>query len=339
MSRDAPRDRPQRDRSQRDRSQRDRSQRTGLISIVTYNSSATIDACLDAVEAAAERSSLDWKVVVVDNRSSDATPDILRRRQQAFADLDVIQNADNAGFALAVGQTTAAAPGRDLLVLVNPDCYLSVDTLAVCEEWIARHPGDAAVVQLWNVDGTLQTSAGSAWRPSRQVWRALRQGGPAGGVYINRRDTRLSEEPIVVDWANMAFFAIRLDVWEELGGLDTRFWMYCEDLDFCLRMKDAGRRVWWLPQGGATHVGGHSAAGVEWSVPERLIAAHGEVFRKRGERVELAWLRLAMPVLYAARAGHCFLGGRRVDARRQLGAAWTALRLPRPAPPSPSRAA
>lgn len=310
-----------------------RSLATGLISIVTYNSAATIDACLDAAEAAAEQSALRWKVVVVDNDSSDDTPEMLRRRQGRSADLEVILNEDNAGFALAVGQTTAAASRSDLLVLVNPDCYLSADTLAVCEEWLTRHPGDAAVVQLWNVDGTLQTSAGSAWRPSRQVWRAMRQGGPAGGVYINRREARLSEEPIVVDWANMAFFAIRLDVYEELGGLDTRFWMYCEDLDFCLRMKDAGRRVWWLPEGRATHVGGHSAAGVEWSVQDTVIAAHGEVFRKRGDWVELAWLRVAMPVLYAARAGRCVLHGRRLDARRHLSAAWTALRLPRPAPP------
>lgn len=228
---------------------RDGSQRTGLVSIVTYNSSATVNACLDALQAAAGRSSVDWKVVVVDNCSSDDTPEILGRRRRTSGDLEVVLNDHNAGFAVAVGQTTAAAPDRDLLVLVNPDCYLSVDTLAVCEEWLVRHPGDAAVVQLWNVDGTVQTSAGSAWRPSRQVWRALSQGGPAGGVYINRRETRLSDEPIVVDWANMAFFAIRLDVYEQLGGLDPRFWMYCEDLDFCLRMKDAGRRVWWLPQG------------------------------------------------------------------------------------------
>ncbi len=315
---------------------RDGSQRTGLVSIVTYNSSATVNACLDALQAAAGRSSVDWKVVVVDNCSSDDTPEILGRRRRTSGDLEVVLNDHNAGFAVAVGQTTAAAPDRDLLVLVNPDCYLSVDTLVVCEEWLVRHPGDAAVVQLWNVDGTVQTSAGSAWRPSRQVWRALSQGGPAGGVYINRRETRLSDEPIVVDWANMAFFAIRLDVYEQLGGLDPRFWMYCEDLDFCLRMKDAGRRVWWLPQGGATHVGGHSAAGVEWSVPDTVIAAHGEVFRKRGDRVELALLRLAMPVLYAARAGRCVLGGRRQDVRRHLSAAWTALRLPRPAPPPQS---
>ncbi len=307
---------------------------TGLVSIVTYNSAATIDACLDAIEVAAGRSALDWKVVVVDNCSVDDTTEILGHRRMTSADLEVILNEDNAGFAAAVGQATAVGPDRDLLVLVNPDCYLSDDTLAVCEEWLARHPGDAAVVQLWNPDGTLQTSAGSAWRPSRQVWRALRQGGPAGGVYINRRETRLSDEPIVVDWANMAFFAVGLDVYEELGGLDTRFWMYCEDLDFCLRMKDAGRRVWWLPRGGATHVGGHSSAGVEWSVQDAVIAAHGEVFRKRGEHVELAWLRLAMPVLYAARAGLCVVQGRRPDARRHLRAAWTALRLPRPSPRS-----
>jgi len=311
---------------------------TGLVSIVTYNSAATIDACLDAVEAAAGRSALKWKVVVVDNHSSDATPEILQRRRHGPGDLEVVLNKDNAGFARAVGQATAAAADRDLLVLVNPDCYLGVDTLAVSEEWLSEHPGDAVTVQLWNEDGTLQTSAGSAWRPSRQVWRTLRQGGPAAGVYINRRETRLSEEPIVVDWANMAFFAIGLAVYEELGGLDTRFWMYCEDLDFCLRMKDAGRRVWWLPHGGATHLGGHSAAGVEWSVQDMLIAAHGEIFRKRGDRVELAWLRLAMPVLYAGRAARCVLGGRRLEARRNLSAASTALRLPRPAPPSsPSR--
>lgn len=303
---------------------------SGLVSIVTYNSAATIGACLDAMDAAVANSSSDWTVVVVDNCSEDTTVDVLRRRQDGSGRLVVIANGHNAGFARAVGQSVSEVPRRDLLVLVNPDCYVSADALVVCEEWLVRHPDDAAVVQLWNVDGSVQPSAGSAWRPSRQVWRALAQGGPAGGVYINRPDAQLSREPIVVDWANMAFFAIRQEVFEGLGGLDTRFWMYCEDLDFCLRMKDEGRRLWWLPQGRATHVGGHSAAGVAWSVQDAVISAHGEVFRKRGDWAELAWLRLAMPVLYAARAAKRALAGERADARRQLRAAWTALRLPRP---------
>lgn len=308
---------------------------SGLVSVVTYNSEATIDACLDALEAAVARSALDWTVVVVDNGSTDGTTDVLRRRKDASESLEVVFNEVNAGFAAAMGQSVEACPGADLLVMVNPDCYVSDDALVVCEEWLARHPGDAAVVQLWNPDGTLQPSAGSAWRPSLQAWRAIFQGGPAGGVYMNRRDRELSGQPIVVDWANMAFFAIWLDVYREMGGLDTRFWLYCEDLDFCLRMKDAGRRVWWLPCGSAVHVGGHSAAGVGWSVQDAVIAAHGEVFRKRGDWLELAFLRLAMPTLYAARAARCAVGGRGGDARKHLRAARTALRLPRPAPPEP----
>ena len=306
--------------------------RTGLVSVVTYNSSATVTTCLDAVEAAMAESELDWTVVVVDNGSDDGTVELLQRRMEEDGHLELVLNATNAGFARAVNQSVATFPGRDLLVLLNPDCYLRPDTLAVCERWVARHPDDAAVVQLWDVDGSVQPSAGSAWQPSRQVWRALRQGGPAGGVYINRPDAQLSPEPMVVDWANMAFFAVRTSVFEDLGGLDTRFWMYCEDLDFCLRMKDTGRRVWWLPEGGATHVGGHSAAGVGWSVRDVVIAAHGEVFRKRRDWAELAWLRAAMPVLYAARAARCALAGSRADAGRHLRAAWTALRLPRPVP-------
>ena len=307
--------------------------RTGVVSVVTYNSSATIDLCLDCVATAVRRSRLDWKVVVVDNCSDDDTPEVLKRRRDESPEppgLDVVLNDANVGFAAAVGQSVERASDRDLLVLVNPDCYVSEDALAVCEDWLDRHPDDAAVVQLWNVDGTLQPSAGSAWRPSRQVWRALRQGGPAGGVYINRRDVRLSAVPLVVDWANMAFFAIGRQVYEDLGGLDTRFWMYCEDLDFCLRMRDAGRRVWWLPWGRAVHVGGHSSAAVGWAVQDAVIASHAEVFRKRGEWLEMAWLRMGMPVLYALRAARCALEGRRSEGRRHLRAAWTALRLPRP---------
>ena len=307
--------------------------RSGLISIVTYNSAATIDACLDAVDAAVRRSALEWKVLVVDNCSADETADVLLRRREEAGYLDAVFNQANAGFAAAVGQSTELAPPSDLLVLVNPDCYVSEDALVVCEQWLARHPEDAAVVQLLNVDGSVQPSAGSAWRPSRQIWRAMAQGGPAGGVYINRPDAVLSPDPMVVDWANMAFFAVWREVFEEVGGLDTRFWMYAEDLDFCLRMKDAGRRVWWLPQGHAVHVGGHSASSVAWSVSHADIAAHAEVWRKRRAWLELACLRAAMPVLYAIRAAKCLLRGRRHDARRHLDAAWVALRLPRPRPP------
>ncbi len=302
--------------------------RTGVVSIVTYNSSATVERCLDALEAAVARSRLDWRIVVVDNCSDDSTPELLRLRRQDVP-LETVRNDANVGFAAAVNQSVERAQDCDLLVLVNPDCYVGEEALAVCEDWLDRHPGDAAVVQLWNVDGTVQPSAGSAWRPSRQVWRALGHG-PAGGVYINRPDKRLSTDPLVVDWANMAFFAIRRQVYQDLGGLDTRFWMYCEDLDFCLRLRDAGRRVWWLPGSGAVHVGGHSSAAVAWAVQEAVIASHAEVFRKRGEWLELTVLRLGMPALYALRAARCALRGRRAEGRRHMRAALTALRLPRP---------
>ena len=204
--------------------------RTGVVSVVTYNSAATIEACLDALAAAVARSRLDWRIVVVDNCSDDDTPEVLMRRRQGDVALETVLNQANVGFAAAVNQSVERASDRDLLVLVNPDCYVGEGALAVCEDWLDRHPGDAAVVQLWNLDGTVQPSAGSAWRPSRQVGRALVQGGPAGGVYINRPEKRLSTAPLVVDWANMAFFAIHRQVYEDLGGLDTRFWMYCEDL-------------------------------------------------------------------------------------------------------------
>ena len=78
------------------------------------------------------------------------------------------------------------------------------------------------------------------------------------------------------------------------------------------------------------HVAGHSSAAVGWAVQDAVIASHAEVFRKRGEWLELACLRVGMPALYAFRAARCAIRGRRSEGRRHLRAALTALRLPRP---------
>lgn len=237
-----------------------------LAIIVTFNNARTIACCLERLAAAIALSKLDVRLVVIDNASTDETRDIITNylASQAHRSLEFkfITNTRNRGFAAAVNQADLAGVRR--LVLVNPDLYLGPDTLSVAEAGLRRHPGDAVVVQLYNVDGSVQPSAGRVPLPFRVLRRRLLR--VPRGPYLNTSAQQLSAGDIEVEWAHFAFFYIGVTEWERLGGLDERYWLFVEDLDFCTRLRAMGGRVWWLPGGGASHEGQHSADGLGISI-------------------------------------------------------------------------
>jgi GT2 family glycosyltransferase len=69
-----------------------------------------------------------------------------------------------------------------------------------------------------------------------------------------------AEEAYDVDWAQGSFLLVRTDVWHTLNGLDERYFMYAEDVDFCKRIWDAGFRCAYLPHRQYLHWGGFNAS-------------------------------------------------------------------------------
>jgi N-acetylglucosaminyl-diphospho-decaprenol L-rhamnosyltransferase len=221
------------------------------IVIVTYNSEAEIGPCLESALATGA------EVMVVDNGSSDGTLEQIRSRGAA-----VIANPDNRGFAAAVNQGIRQLRAN-LILLLNPDAVLRTGI----EELSAR----CAAPEVGAVGGKLVDSSNAvqAGFNVRRLPTATALGFEA--LLINRLwpgnpvnwhyrcyDFNYDESAKVEQPAG-AFLMFRREVWEELGGLDERFYpVWFEDVDFCKRVRDHGYYVYYEPRAVATHHGGCS---------------------------------------------------------------------------------
>lgn len=225
----------------------------GSVVIVTYNSVDDIDRCLAALALHAP----DWKVVVVDNRSIDATVEHVKQHPGVL----LIENQSNLGFAAAVNQGVQAIPGADPILLLNPDARLqtSIEPLADA----CRKHGLAAG-RLVDSSGNTQTGFTVRRLPtaSTLAFESLGLNRLFPSNPVNRRyrclDVDLSNSGLVEQPAG-ALLMFRRDVWKTLGGFDERFFpVWFEDVDFCRRAVDSGYEILFEPGVTAQHTGGTS---------------------------------------------------------------------------------
>jgi len=215
------------------------------VIIVNHNGAATLPDCLQALLPAL---STDDEVIVVDNASSDGSTLGLEDGQ---AGVRVIRNLANLGFAAAVNQGLGAARGR-LLLLLNPDCVIANDALTVAVDYLDANP-DVGVLggRVLRPDGRLDPPARRSFKtPATYFYKML---GLAALFPRSRRFGRyylgfLDEAEITdVDAVVGAFLMIRAATVAAIGPLDERFFMYCEDEDWCWRVKQSGARVVYHP--------------------------------------------------------------------------------------------
>jgi GT2 family glycosyltransferase len=230
------------------------------VVIVNWNAGGALRACLTALSATEGEPP---QVIVVDNASTDGSQAEL---SAVYPTLEVIQNDANVGFARAVNQGLRAARGQFALVL-NPDVVLQPSTVSRLVQFMATNP-DAGVVgpRLLDPDGSVQGSA----RRDPSAWTALfGRSAPMTRLFPNNPVSQrelpaiaaAGDAPFRVDWLSGACLLVRRAAWEEVGLLDERFFLFWEDADWCLRFRQAGWAVYYLPSASGTHFVGVSRAG------------------------------------------------------------------------------
>lgn len=224
--------------------------RVGIV-VVTFNSENEIGACLDSVQRTGA------EIVVVDNASQDGTRDRVLSRE-----VRLIANESNRGFAAAVNRGVEAL-NAPFILLLNPDAVMvtGLDELrAACE---IPQTG-AAGGRLLNPDGTPQTGFMVRRLPTPTVLcieaLLINRLWPRNPVNWRYRCLNLNpDEPAEVEQPAGAFLMVRRDVWRELGGFDEGFApLWFEDVDFCMRLSNAGYRIRYVPGAVAIHTGAHS---------------------------------------------------------------------------------
>lgn len=245
-------------------------QSTVRVIIVSWNAKADLRACLASIAGStAEMSRVE--VVVVDNNSSDGSPEMVRTE---YPNVQLRETGANLGF--SGGNNVALADNHcDYVFLLNSDAMLPKGGLDTLLEWADATP-DAGLIgpKVINPDGTLQFSCRRWPTPQAGLFRNVYlgklfpQNQPAADYLMRDFD---HASPLDVDWLSGCAMLMRRACLEQVGPLDDKtFFMYCEDMDWSLRVHEAGWRVVYAPVIDVIHkIGGSSD-----QVAERMIVEH-----------------------------------------------------------------
>lgn len=235
-----------------------------LIVILNYRTPDLTIQCLRSL--CCEVTPSHHRVVVVDGGSGDGAAgeiDVALKTEgwSDWASLMVLP--DNRGYAAgnnAVIRTALAGaePPRYVLIL-NPDTMVREGAIRALVEFMDNHPAvGVAGSRLESPDGTQQCAAFRFPSILGELGGGLRLG--AAGRFLAKWSVALPlcKEPCRADWVAGASFMVRRQVFEELGLMDERFFLYYEEVDFCLRARQTGWECWHVPQSRVVHLIGKS---------------------------------------------------------------------------------
>lgn len=231
------------------------------IVIVNFNTQELLRKCLFSIFETAE--DINLEVIVIDNGSRDGSTTMA---QKEFPQVRLIESKDNLGFAKANNIGIKQAQGNYILLL-NSDTIVSPGSLNNLLSFVKSHK-DAGIAapKLLNRDGSVQLSV----RKLPTLLGAIREYIFKKSGSFNSYEPKgksFSEVELVVG----AAILIPKTVFDEVGLLDERYFMYFEDLEFCRRMRTHGFKVYYLPQTTVFHLVGVSGKHISSQTHRWLI--------------------------------------------------------------------
>lgn len=217
--------------------------------IIEYHSVEDILACSSSIQENMEKTSYQFEIIV----SSNSLYDSEKRKQllAAHSRCKWIFNDKNGGFAYAMNQGLKMATGK-ILVIMNPDVRLKFG-VGVMIEYFATHEEIGLMApMIRNASGDIQDSYRHFITPWRFGARHL-------GRVIKKPFPKAYDSPIKVDWVCGAFMMISRASYESTEGFDDGYFLYCEDMDLCMRMHLKGYDVVYYPMAEIEYEGTRAA--------------------------------------------------------------------------------
>ncbi|MCA0176629.1 MAG: glycosyltransferase family 2 protein [Proteobacteria bacterium] len=226
------------------------------VLLVSYNTQGLLDRCLGALDAARTQMEGASEVIVVDNASHDGSVAHLAAHH---ADVQVIVSPTNVGFGRANNLALAAARG-DYILLLNTDAFVEPDALSRTLAFMDAHPDVGVLgVRLVAADGHLQPSCRYFPTPWNE---AVQRMGLQRWFPRTRLVDDMSWDHASVrdcDWVTGCFYLVRRQTIDAVGLFDPRYFLYNEEVDHCMAVRQAGWRVVYFPDTTVVHLGGESA--------------------------------------------------------------------------------
>ena len=264
------------------------------VIIVNYNSGSLLSRCVQSVLA----STIPVNIIVVDNNSKDDSLDKVTLPYQNEKRLTIIRNSFNAGFASASNQALQHAKGNYWLFL-NPDCIVKPDGLEQMRKIMDDHP-DAGMAGplIINPDGSEQRGCRrtipTPWRSFVRAFGLSRyfEKYPRFKDFLLHKEP-LPDNPINVEAISGAFMFVRSSVTKNVGLLDEDYFLHCEDLDWCMRFRQAGWKILFVPNTIVTHFKGGCSENrkifVLWNMHKGMIRFYRKFFKRKYPGI-LMWL-------------------------------------------------
>lgn len=276
------------------------------VAIVNWN---TRDLLLDALASLYDAPpSFPFEALVVDNASSDGSAGAVADR---FPQVHLIANTENAGYARGNNQAMIAANGAYILLL-NPDVLLPPGGLECAVAFMEQHSEAGALgVRQVHPDGKLQRSVRGFPSPMAVLWELLGLSRlmPSSRLFGAYRMTWFGYDQVAeVDQPMGTFLLIRRTAMEQVGLLDEAFPIFFNEVDWCLRCKRAGWKIYYTPDVEIIHYGGASTmqvgAAMAWESRRGLLAFYAKHYRA-------LWFWPLRLLIAAASWPHAWLQARR----------------------------
>ncbi len=292
------------------------------VIILSYNTRdllrQSITSVLTSAALTADRLTVD--VLVVDNASHDGSPAMIAAE---FPQVYLVASDKNLGYTggnnlgmAQLGFDTASRPNlRDLtpdrfltdlpdfVLLLNSDAEVIGDALWQMAHFLADYPGAGACgAHLRYGNGAFQHGAFTFPNLFQVALDFFPLTGLPGAHRLH--DSLLNgryphflwadEQPFPVDFVLGAALMVRREVILQVGGLDDAFFMYCEEMDWCLRMEEAGWSIFALPTAYVTHHEAQSSQQVRWPAYIQLWRSRFRFYAKHAHlypRRYVQWVR------------------------------------------------
>jgi hypothetical protein len=213
------------------------------IQIVNYNTKKYLVNCLAGVISDLNDSSISYKILVADNASQDD----LRDLEEKYRDVAFYYSQKNTGFGVGHNFLAKKAESKYILIL-NPDLkFLEPRTVERLFSYIEKGIKDRIAVvgpKLLNTKGV-------------QIWDHGVQDG-AFAWFVNKiggSHWRNDKEGKNVAWVSGGVFMILREVFNQISGFDENFFLYKEEEDLCLRLRNKGYKIMYLPDIKVFHYG------------------------------------------------------------------------------------
>lgn len=223
--------------------------------IVNFNSGSYLGRCVQSLlETPVVRG-----VYVIDNASTDHGLDDIDGGEVPNGRIQVVRNDKNYGFARGVNQFLTLA-SADYLLILNPDCVVAAGTLEAVSDVLDRDSSvGMAGCLLQNPDGSEQRGGR---RKIPDPWNSLKRvfmGRARASRGFDLVGSALPDQPVEVEAISGAFMLVRRAALKVVGLMDEGYFLHCEDLDWCMRFRQAGWKIVFVPGSAVTHYQGASS--------------------------------------------------------------------------------